>query len=89
MEAAAIDHFGPAEVLTLHVLPVPACGADEVLIALDTAGVGPWDVDIRDGWFPSGKPQFPLVLGIDGAGIIAAVGSRVRRLKVGDKVYSS
>jgi NADPH:quinone reductase-like Zn-dependent oxidoreductase len=88
MEAAAIDHFGPAEVLTLHVLPVPACGADEVLIALDTAGVGPWDVDIRDGWFPSGKPQFPLVLGIDGAGIIAAVGSRVRRLKVGDKVYS-
>ena len=88
MEAAAIDHFGPPEVLTLHVLPVPACDADEVLIALDTAGVGPWDADIRDGWIPSGKPQFPLVLGVDGAGIIAAVGSRVRRLKVGDKVYS-
>jgi NADPH:quinone reductase-like Zn-dependent oxidoreductase len=28
-----------------------------------------------------------LVLGVDGAGVIAAVGSRVRRLKVGDKVY--
>jgi hypothetical protein len=41
MEAAAIDHFGPAEVVTLHVLPVPSCDADEVLIALDTAGVGP------------------------------------------------
>jgi NADPH:quinone reductase-like Zn-dependent oxidoreductase len=39
MEAAAIDHFGPAEALTLHVLPVPSCDADEVLIALDTAGV--------------------------------------------------
>lgn len=88
MEAAAIDRFGPAEVLTLHVLPVPSCDADEVLIALDTAGVGPWDADIRDGWFPRGRPQFPLVLGVDGAGSIAAVGSRIRRLKVGDKVYS-
>jgi NADPH:quinone reductase-like Zn-dependent oxidoreductase len=88
MEAAAIDHFGPPEVLTLHVLPVPAPDADEVLIALYIAGVGPWDAHIRDGWFPSGKPQFPMVLGVDGAGIVAAVGSRVRRLKVGDEVYS-
>ena len=61
MEAAAIDHFGPPEVLTLHVLPVPAVDAGEVLIALDTAGVGPWDADIREGWYPSGTPHFPLV----------------------------
>jgi NADPH:quinone reductase len=59
-----------------------------VLIALDTAGVGPWDADIRAGWYPEGKPHFPLVLGVDGAGTIAAVGSRVRRLKVNDKVYA-
>ena len=87
MPAAAIDHFGGPEVLTLHVVPVPAIDAGEVLIALDTAGVGPWDADIREGWYPGGKPRFPLVLGVDGAGVIAAVGSRVRRLKVGDKVY--
>ncbi|HWN48224.1 MAG TPA: NADP-dependent oxidoreductase [Xanthobacteraceae bacterium] len=88
MEAAAIDHFGPPEVLVLHVVPVPAIDADEVLIALDTAGVGPWDANIREGWYPDGKPQFPLVLGVDGAGTVAAVGSRVHRLKVGDKVYA-
>jgi NADPH:quinone reductase len=88
MPAAAIDHFGPPEVLTLHVLPVPAIEAGEVLIALDTAGVGRWDADIREGWYPNGKPHFPLVLGVDGAGIVVAAGSRVRRLKVGDKVYS-
>ncbi|MEA2962893.1 MAG: hypothetical protein QOI46_2991, partial [Alphaproteobacteria bacterium] len=34
------------------------------------------------------KPHFPLILGTDGAGIVAAVGARVRRLKVGEKVYS-
>jgi NADPH:quinone reductase len=88
MEAAAIDHFGPPEVMTLHVLPVPTIDATEVLIALDTSGIGPWDADIREGWYPVGKPHFPLVLGVDGAGTVAAVGSRVRRLKVGDKVYS-
>jgi NADPH:quinone reductase-like Zn-dependent oxidoreductase len=88
MEAAAIDHFGPPQALVLHVVPVPAIDAGEVLIALDMAGVGPWDADIREGWYPDGKPKFPLVLGVDGAGTVAAVGSRVRRLKVGDKVYS-
>jgi NADPH:quinone reductase-like Zn-dependent oxidoreductase len=88
MPAAAIDHFGGPDVLTLHVVPVPSLGAGEVLIALDTAGVGPWDAKIREGWYPGKKPRFPLVLGTDGAGIVAAVGPRVRRLKVGDKVYS-
>jgi NADPH2:quinone reductase len=89
MRAAAIDRFGGPEVLTIHTLPVPAIEANEVLIALDTAGVGSWDADMRAGWVPSGgRPRFPLVLGTDGAGIVAAVGGRIRRLAVGDKVYS-
>lgn len=88
MLAAAIDRFGGPDVITLHTLPVPAVAPEEVLIALDTAGVGPWDAEIRAGWYPGRKPKFPLVLGTDGAGLVAAVGSRVRRLKVGDKVYS-
>ena len=89
MRAAAIDRFGGPEVLTIHTLPVPAVEANEVLIALDTAGVGSWDADMRAGWVPSGgRPRFPLVLGTDGAGIVAAVGGRIRRLAVGDKVYS-
>jgi NADPH2:quinone reductase len=89
MRAAAIDRFGGPEVLTIHTLPVPAIEANEVLIALDTAGVGSWDADMRAGWVPSGgRPRLPLVLGTDGAGIVAAVGGRIRRLAVGDKVYS-
>src|ERR1700704_2260038 len=88
MFAAAIDRFGGPDVITGHALPVPPLDADEVMIAVDTASVGPWDAEVRDGYYAPRKPHFPLVLGYDGAGVIAAVGSRVRRLKVGDEVYS-
>lgn len=88
MRAAAIDRFGDPDVLTLHILPVPAVDAGEVLIALNTAGVGPWDADIRAGWYPFGEPRFPIILGTDGSGVVAVAGARVRRLQAGDKVYS-
>jgi NADPH:quinone reductase-like Zn-dependent oxidoreductase len=89
MRAAALDRFGGPSVLKLQTLPVPSLDADEVLIAVHTAGVGGWDADMRAGWSPDGKPsRFPLVLGTDGSGTIAAVGSRVRRFTVGDRVYA-
>ncbi|MGD9765872.1 MAG: NADP-dependent oxidoreductase [Candidatus Binatia bacterium] len=88
MRAAAIERFGGPEVLALHELPVPEVDASEVLIKVHTAGVGPWDADIRAGWWPSGRPRFPIVLGTDGSGLAASVGSRIRRLAVGDRVYS-
>lgn len=89
MRAAAIDRFGGPEVLTVHELTVPALEPNEVLIAVDTAGVGTWDADIRDGWAPGRlKAKFPLVIGCDGSGTIAAVGSRVRRFAVGDRVIA-
>ena len=88
MRAAAIDRFGGPEVLTLHSLPVPIPDPQEVLIRLHTAGVGGWDADMRGGWWPEGQPHFPFVPGTDGAGTIAAVGSRVRRLNIGDEVFA-
>jgi NADPH:quinone reductase-like Zn-dependent oxidoreductase len=60
-----------------------------VLIALDTAGIGSWDTSIRDGsWRRPGRTRFPLVPGVDGAGTIVAKGMRVRRFRVGDRVYA-
>jgi NADPH:quinone reductase-like Zn-dependent oxidoreductase len=89
MRAAAIDRFGDPEVLKIHELPVPEIGPAEVLIAVHTAGVGSWDAEMRGGWWPEKKrPPFPLVLGTDGSGTIAAVGSRVRRFAPGDKVFA-
>lgn len=78
MKAAAIDEFGPPSVLSIHELPVPEPGPNEVLIALYASGVGVWDADIRQGWWPEGEPKFPLVLGTDGAGIVARTCANVR-----------
>lgn len=88
MRAAALDRFGGPEALTIHELPVPTLDADEILIAVHTAGVGPWDADMRTGWWPEGEPTFPLVLGSDGSGTVVDVGRSVRRLAIGDRVYS-
>src|SRR5258705_2896796 len=88
-KAAAVDRFGPPSALTLHDVPVPRPGPNEVLIAIDTAGIGSWDASIRDGsWRKPRRPRFPLVPGIDGAGIVVAKGARVRRLQRGDHVYA-
>lgn len=89
MRAAAIDRFGPPSALTVHELPLPKPGPQEVLIAIETAGIGSWDASIRDGsWRKPGRPHFPLVPGVDGAGVIVAKGARVRRLRLGDRVYA-
>ena len=88
MRAVAIDRFGGPEVLSVREMPVRQPGKGEVLIQLDTVGVGSWDAEIRGGWSPSGKtPHFPLILGSDGAGSIAAVGDGVQDFEVGQNVY--
>src|SRR5690349_19267809 len=86
MRAAAFDRHGGPSVLTMHTLPVPVPGANEVLIAVHTAGVGSWDAWMREDPSASEQQRFPKILGTDGSGTIAAVGSRVRRLNVGDRV---
>ena len=87
MRAVAIDRFGGPEVLVVHELPLPKISAQEVLIAVDTAGVGMWDARARDGAWSDHK-EFPFILGVDGSGVVVEAGSQVRRLKRGDRVYA-
>ena len=87
MRAAAIDRFGNANVLSIHEVPVPKITAREVLIEVDTAGVGIWDVHTRQGKWAE-REEFPFILGADGSGLVSAVGNQVTRIKKGDRVYS-
>ena len=89
MKAAAIDRFGGPAVLKLKSLPVPRPKARDVLIRLETAGIGVWDPEVRAGDVEFGpKRKFPRIIGNDGAGTVVAVGSAVKRFKVGDRVYA-
>jgi len=89
MEAAAIDQFGGQ--ITPHTLPVPRIEPDEILIRVESAGVGAWDPFEAEGGFAKfyGRhATFPYVLGSDGAGTVADVGPDVRGFKKGDRVYA-
>jgi len=88
MQAAAFDRYGGPEVLHTETLPVPRPGPDQVLVRLDSAGIGVWDPSVRSGDFELGPKKFPRVIGNDGAGEVVAVGDRVRRIHVGDRVYA-
>ena len=91
MRAAALDRFGGVENIHVKQLPVPEPGPDEVLLRIESAGVGVWDPYEREGEFAKmfgTKPNFPYVLGSDGAGTVAAVGAQVQRFREGDQAYA-
>jgi NADPH:quinone reductase len=92
MRAVALDRFGGPETLKVQTVPIPEVDADEILIHVESAGVGAWDPFEREGGFVEVlglTPKFPYVLGTDGAGTVAAVGKKVKELKEGDRVYAA
>ena len=69
-------------VLTDIVLDPPH--DDEVLVRVAAAGVCHSDLHLVDGGL--GTDRLPIVLGHEGAGVVEAVGSRVRHVAPGDQV---
>ena len=65
-------------------IPVPAIGADEVLVSVAACGICGSDVHGYDG--SSGRRIPPLVMGHEAAGMIAAVGADVKGFNEGDRV---
>src|ERR1700733_5655601 len=85
MRYVAFDAPGGPEVLRVAETDAPQPGAREVLIAVKAAGVSHADVMQRQGNYPP-PPGASPILGLEVAGEIAAVGGRVSRWKVGDRV---
>jgi NADPH:quinone reductase-like Zn-dependent oxidoreductase len=65
----------------------PLPGPDEVLIEVGASGVANWNDLVRAGSWDVGRPA-PLALGTQCAGVVAAVGSTVDSLAVGDRVMT-
>lgn len=70
--------------LTLVQMPMPEITADEVLVKVVACGVCHTELDEIEGRTP--PPIFPMILGHQVVGRIAAVGPAVRQLKAGDRV---
>jgi NADPH:quinone reductase len=81
------DHGGP-DVLLWEDVPTPQPAAGEALVRHDAIGVNFIDIYFRTGLYK--LPAFPAVLGMEGAGVVEAVGPGVDHIAVGDRVvYSS
>jgi NADPH:quinone reductase len=82
MRQIAIDAYGGPEALVLRHVSVPVPKADEILIRQVAAGLNFIDVYHRTGLYPV---PLPTGLGLEGAGIVEAIGADVTRFKVGDR----
>jgi NADPH2:quinone reductase len=83
MKAIAISAFGGPDVLELTDRPDPAPSAGEVLVNVAACGVNFMDIGVRRGML---KVPLPHVLGVEGAGRIAALGSGVEGFEIGQRV---
>ncbi|MGY8710090.1 alcohol dehydrogenase AdhP [Bradyrhizobium sp. 18BD] len=83
MKAAVVRQFGKP--LVIEDVPVPQPGPGEVLVKVKACGVCHTDLHAASGDWPV-KPVPPFIPGHEAAGIVAALGSGVKNLKVGDAV---
>jgi NADPH:quinone reductase-like Zn-dependent oxidoreductase len=89
MKAVRIHEYGDASVLRFEEAPRPVCAADDVLIRVIGTSVNPVDWKVRRGYLKEMIPHaMPIIPGWDVSGIVAEVGTKVSRFKVGDAVYS-
>ena len=88
MKAFVVERYGKDGVRAADVAE-PEAGAGDVLVDVRAASINPLDTMLRDGEFKRLlKYRTPFVLGHDVAGVVTAVGSAVRDLRVGDEVYA-
>jgi NADPH2:quinone reductase len=78
----AVRTGGPG-VLEAVDLPVPSPGPGKVLVRHQAVGLNFIDTYHRGGLYPM---KMPAVLGLEGAGIVEALGEGVTRFKIGDRV---
>ncbi|MEC9362893.1 MAG: NADP-dependent oxidoreductase [Pseudomonadota bacterium] len=94
MKAAVLELERPGKGrFRIADLPQPAPGPDEIVIRLGAASINPIETLMRNGYgdslFKWMRDKGPRVLGLDGAGVVQAAGSRVQALREGDLVMAS
>lgn len=90
MKALTLETYGGPEVVQLrHDVPTPQVTPGHVLVKVACAGINFMDVHTRQGKYASSVTypvRLPCTLGMEGAGVVVAVGEGVSHLAPGDRV---
>ena len=86
MKAVRVHQNGGPEVLRYEEIPVPEPGAGEARVKIEAIGLNYIDIYQRTGLYPL---KVSFTLGMEGAGIVDAVGANVVEVKKGDRVAYS
>ncbi len=82
--AIRVHDYGGPEALQWEEVEVGDPGPGEVRIKQTAIGLNYIDVYLRTGLYP--QDQLPFIPGMEGAGVVTAIGEGVRDLKVGRRV---
>src|SRR5260370_772463 len=89
MRAYVLKHYGGPEGSQLMDVPAPTPRPRDILVVVRAAGLNPVDFKFRQGKLRAIlRPKLPFVLGNELAGEVIAVGSDVKRFRVGDRVFA-
>src|SRR5690242_14545216 len=83
MKAIQVKETGGPEQLQLVDIPTPQPGPKDALVKIAASGVNFIDVYFRIGLY---KADLPVVLGMEAAGVVEAVGKEVTEVRPGDRV---
>jgi putative PIG3 family NAD(P)H quinone oxidoreductase len=86
MRAVVLHSYGGPEVLSIEEVADPVPGPDEVLVQVAATALNRADLLQRMGLYPDPRKAQPEIPGLEFAGTVAAVGSRVTMWQVGDRV---
>jgi len=89
MRAYVLKHYGGPEGSLLMDVSAPTPRPRDIVVQVRAAGLNPVDFKFRQGKLRAIlRPKLPLVLGNELAGEVIAVGSYVKRFRVGDRVFA-
>jgi len=89
LKAIGVNEFGGSDALRLLDIEIPQPGPGEVLVSVDYAGINYLDIYMRSGIYRRSKTYetpLPMVLGMEGAGVVRSCGADVEGFETGQRV---
>src|SRR2546425_13322160 len=83
MKAIQVKRCGSPEVMEVVEMTKPTPGPKQALVKIEVSGINYIDVYFRTGLY---KADLPFTPGMEGAGVVEAVGPEVTEVAAGDRV---